>query len=174
MASIAFAGDDTTRGVCEVSGRYSRAGVSAATVAASSRGRRIEKMAPGAARVLEAQRAAVLAQDVVRNRETESGAALGASAGLIDSIEALEDLRGVLGRHAGTVVRDAEHHRFPIELGSQRDRAAGRRDAGGVVDEHQECLVQTIAVAADPEVGGALDEDARLRREASSFLGGGT
>ena len=81
-----------------------------------------------------ADRAPVGAHNVFDNGEAETSASRLARACLVDTVEALEQARQMLGRYARTKVADIEFHGLGDGAHSQHNPAPRRAVLEGVVD----------------------------------------
>src|SRR5207249_12250474 len=80
--------------------------------------------------------------------QPDAGAAAGAVPGLLDPIEALEDVGQILLRDAVACVADADEDIAPPSLGRDRDQSAVRRVAGRVLEQIGEHLRQLVRLGA--------------------------
>ena len=84
-------------------------------------------------------------------RQPDSGAASGGVARFLDPVEALEDMRQVLGRDAVTAVGDRYQHLGAARLGAEDHASAGRRVAAGVLDQVAQHLGQVVRIGSHPQ-----------------------
>ena len=106
----------------------------------------------GAGRAVDGQPAAVAVEDVLDERQTESGSALRAAFGDVDAIEALGQPRQMFGRDARPVIAHADL-RFRLAVGRRAgpeldiDALAGGAIFERVLDQVLEDADQFVVVA---------------------------
>src|SRR5579884_114635 len=84
------------------------------------------------------------ADDVFRNRESQTGAARFARSRFVHTIETFEQARQVFRRNAWTVVTDKKLHRSLLIASADIDSSA--RVLNGIVDQVSEHLVNCVFV----------------------------
>ena len=106
--------------------------------------------------------AAVHRQHALRDGEADAEPAVRASRRRAGLRVELEDVRQRVGRDAGAVVGDRHAHPVGWRIGFDADRAFGRREARGVVEQVAERLRQARAIGIDPDSGIGKVGDERV------------
>src|SRR5262252_1855221 len=93
--------------------------------------------------------AAMREHDVLHDRESEAGAAGFAGTGLIDTVEAFEESRQVLGRNAWAKITYEELHAIGMGTRAENQARSGAGVLEGVFYEIREHLMNGFAVGRD-------------------------
>src|SRR5690606_1245533 len=97
--------------------------------------------------------------DLADDREAESGPAELARAAGVDTVEALEDVRQVLGRNSNAGVADGQFGDRAVAAQGDVDRPAGRGVANGVLDQVPDQLAQPFSVSPDGDRVASLQDN---------------
>ena len=97
--------------------------------------------------------------EVLNDGETEPRPALLARAGLVNAIKALENTFDGLRRYPRAIILDEDFHLPPLSGASPNgDGALGAPVFDGVIHKVAQDLLQAVAVCADGQVRGAVEQ----------------